>query len=240
LGIPDRAQLISAARHAVHNAAELTEEAELLSRHKRWGRSYVLGVFALEEIGKCVLCAAASSWTDERASDFWADFSSHETKLSYARAWLTISDGQISVETLGAIDTAIRGTPGENQQKMRGLYVDIANGTAISHPRTVTEEQARRITADVRRILDPLLQFTPGDDAYQWAKEEYLDWDAWGEDPLAMNAVAFNHVVETGAQAPHVKKNRKRRRPRRDGTEDTPTEGSPCDPTTDVRRMSAN
>jgi hypothetical protein len=79
-----------------------------------------------------------------------------------------------------------------------------------------------------------------GDDAYQWAKEEYLDWDAWGEDPLAMNAVAFNHVVETGAQAPHVKKNRERRRPRRDGTEDTPTEGSPCDPTTDVRRMSAS
>ena len=211
----------------MHNAAELREEAELLSRHKRWGRSYVLGVFALEEIGKCVLCAAASIWTDERASDFWADFSSHETKLAYARAWFTIMDGQISAETLAAIDTAIRGTPGENQQKMRGLYVDIADGTAISHPRTVTEEQARRITADVRYILDPLLQATPDDKAYQWVKEEYLGWDAWGEDPLAMNAVAFNGVVETGAQAPHVKKNRARRRPRRGTPTESDSEGNP-------------
>jgi AbiV family abortive infection protein len=190
--------LIRLARAAALNATGLIEDAEVLSSQGRWARSYALGVLALEEVGKFVLCVAASTWAAERADVFWTAFVTHETKLTYARTLLGIWGLEISTGTTAAIDTAVSSAPGEHQQKMRGLYVDLVDDTTISHPQTVSEEYARRMTADVRQFLNSLLQFAPDETPYQWAKEEYLSWNEPGEDPLAVAAPVFEVVVQIG------------------------------------------
>lgn len=141
----------------LENARELVEEAELLMREGRVPRVVSLSTLAWEELGKAVLIAeSASLQADDLPgwATFQRQFLSHEMKLrtmgkifvccglvTYAYAKLRkLSPEDLDLRKDSAMDffrdmqefAALAmgmGSPGINQMKQQGFYVDLVDDT---------------------------------------------------------------------------------------------------------------
>lgn len=188
--LPPPTQLSQLARSSIINASDLITDAEILLQHERWQRSHVLGVFALEEIGKFVLCNSALGWPKENVAQFWKEFTSHRDKLIYAKGLLALLCSEVSDATVAAIEQAIKDAPNEHEQKIRGLYVDLSREGAIE-PSETTKEVALRVVADAHQVLDPLLAIWADDGAETAIVDALTNYGTEFQDTLNLGLQAY-------------------------------------------------
>jgi AbiV family abortive infection protein len=158
--VPDLDALGEFALAAARNARRLLDDAELLFSRGRWPSAYSLAVLAFEEAGKAWMCVFAMMVPDEVRPDWpYGDLiAGHVDKLLAAHAMAHIlaaaSTGQDVITSLADIgenlDELARG---HNQAKQRGLYADLLDGT-VREPSSITKDEARRMLAIVRGLLD--------------------------------------------------------------------------------------
>lgn len=92
-------QFLKGMNLTLRNARSLLREAELLIKHKAYGRAFALGVLSLEEVSKVVIltmCYHSDRFKlDQKAMNkLWRSFSEHQAKISffesaYGRRWRT-------------------------------------------------------------------------------------------------------------------------------------------------------
>ncbi len=149
--------------------------------HGHWPVAHALATLALEEIGKAFLCVFAAATPESFRADFWNAFVSHTTKIQVAHVALAplFAAGTASQSVVQAIEEFGLTAKAGQSAKLRGLYVDYANGTVLN-PADVTERDARSVATHVRAAFDAL---TP-----------VIDDDRLNPDFTAFLATCFTHL----------------------------------------------
>jgi AbiV family abortive infection protein len=166
--LPEPAVLGEYAIAAAENARRLLTDAENLLTRGGFPTAYSLAVLAFEEAGKSWLSLVGLIMPGELRAEFpfGKMVASHREKLQAARTiapWLAFitrgpdAAGAGLIEALDAMEDQARE---DDLAKQRGFYVDCA-GAAIWSPSQVKRDEARRMVATVRDVLDraaPLME----------------------------------------------------------------------------------
>ncbi len=166
--LPDATVLGEYAIAAAENARRLLTDAETLLTRGGFPTAYSLAVLAFEEAGKSWMSLVGLVMPGELRAEFPFGklVSSHRDKLQAARMiapWLTFITRGPDAAAAGlieAIDAMEDRAREDDLAKQRGFYVDSADG-AIWSPSQVKRDEARRIVATVRDVLDrsaPLME----------------------------------------------------------------------------------
>ena len=182
--VPDLDALGAFALAATRNARRLVGDAEILLKRGRAPSAYSLAVLAFEEAGKAWLCVVTMGIPDEIRAD-WPHgdlIATHVDKLMAAHAMARMLASAISGRDMftsleDVAEDLERLARGHNQDKQRGFYADLVDGT-IWEPAGVIQAEARRTVDTVRSLLGhgaPL------------ADPEFITWLA-SQDPVALEA----------------------------------------------------
>jgi AbiV family abortive infection protein len=158
--VPDLDSLGALALAAARNSRRLLDDAELLLNHGRRPSAYSLAVLAFEEAGKAWLCIVAMMVPADVRPDWPHDdlIARHVDKLMAAHMMVSMLSyayrGQDVILNLISMSEHLEELAREhNQAKQRGLYVDLLDGT-VREPASVTKDEAQRMVAIVRSLLD--------------------------------------------------------------------------------------
>lgn len=158
--LPDRQELETLAHAAFMNSRHQLASAELLLERAHWPVAHALATLALEEIGKSFLCMFASTNPEPFRAVFWKVFVSHTIKLQIAHVALApMAAGAASQRAHEAILAFSQMAKADHATKMRGLYVDYADGVVLD-PADVTEQDAQSMVALACVALDYLAPAT--------------------------------------------------------------------------------
>ena len=141
LSIPEIREGISV---CIHNAESLAADAGLLFTHKRWPRSFVLSISALEEVGKVVVLHSMVEIPRPKPKvwrQHWLEAHRHQLKTSYGgtRTWHDELYSQIGCQ-LSRDDL-----DGKLLERLRqgGLYIDFdQDDREWRVPSEITEKMA--------------------------------------------------------------------------------------------------
>jgi AbiV family abortive infection protein len=157
---PDLATLGAFALAASRNARRLLADAELLLKFGRSPSAYSIAVLAFEEAGKAWMCVIAMMVPDEARPEWpYGDLiAKHIDKLMAAHVMAhmltSANSGQNVITSLASVAGNLNELAREyNQAKQRGLYADLPDGT-VREPASVTKDEATRMMATVRGLLD--------------------------------------------------------------------------------------
>jgi AbiV family abortive infection protein len=157
--IPPSEDLVTLIQACLRNAEGLLADARLLLNAERVPRAHALATLALEEIGKSCVCVLGlfpmpvRSFGIRSDDDFWAAWTSHTDKLLWARGLLSLLIREPDGPVLAAVERLADAARGEHLRKMRGLYVDYADGSVLL-PTDITDAEARELISDVQAVLD--------------------------------------------------------------------------------------
>lgn len=150
--IPPREDLIKLAQAALDNAADLLADARLLAEAGSFPRAHALATLACEELGKEHQCLRALSLPLSPGA-FWDSFKRHREKLGHAHARFMLHSGE-TIRSPDLFNTRVREqTRLGHERKLRGLYVDYADGT-LQLPGHITEQEARQLIHLAQEELD--------------------------------------------------------------------------------------
>ncbi|HEV2373717.1 MAG TPA: AbiV family abortive infection protein [Streptosporangiaceae bacterium] len=157
--IPPSEDLVTLIQACLRNAEGLLDDARLLLDAGRGPRAHALATLALEEVGKSCVCLLGLFPMPVRFfgirgdDDFWAAWTSHTDKLMWARGLLSLLIREPGGPVLAAAGRLADAVRGEHLRKMRGLYVDYADGSVLL-PADITTEEAHELISDVQAVLD--------------------------------------------------------------------------------------
>ena len=165
--IPPREDLLKLAHAALDNAGDLLADARLLAQAGSFPRAHALATLACEELGKEHQCLRALSWPLSPQA-FWGSFKRHKDKLEHAHAQSMLHSDE-PIRSPDLFNTRVREqTRFAHERKLRGLYVDYADG-ALQLPGHITEQEARQLIHLAQEELDR--------DREEWAEQvEKANW----------------------------------------------------------------
>jgi AbiV family abortive infection protein len=151
---------VKLARAALSNATDLLSDARVLADAGRFPRAYALATLACEELGKQQQCLRAV-WLPCTGEGFWRGFTRHTAKLSHVQA-LTVFDSEEQISSPDIFNQRVRQqTRSAHQRKLRGLYVDYADGTT-QLPGEIAEQETQQLIDRVQAALT--------NDTAEWAQ----------------------------------------------------------------------
>ena len=158
--VPSLDALGNLALAAARNARRLLDDAELLLIRGRSPSAYSLAVLAFEEAGKAWLCVIAMMVPDDIRPE-WPHgdlVARHVDKLMAAHVMAhmvtTAYAGRDMITCLADIGEDLEELArAHDHAKQRGLYADLLDG-AVWEPSGVTKDEAKRMVAVVRGLLD--------------------------------------------------------------------------------------
>jgi AbiV family abortive infection protein len=150
--VPPKEDLLRLAEAALANASDLLADARLLAEAGRFPRAHALATLACEEIGKEYQCLR-EIWLPGAPNHFWDSFARHKQKLSHVQGLSLLRSGQ-SIESAEAFNDRVRQeSKSAHERKLRGLYVDYADG-ALKLPSEITEAETRQLIDMTQSMLD--------------------------------------------------------------------------------------
>jgi len=151
---PPREDLFRLAAAALANAGDLLADARLLAEAGRFARAHALATLACEELGKEAHCLQAA-WVPRRTpQSFWAGFSNHTQKLWHTQTLAAVLETDDPVGPVGQFGQRVRQqSRSAHERKLRGLYVDYADGAA-KLPGEITEQAASEAIHRAQATLD--------------------------------------------------------------------------------------
>jgi AbiV family abortive infection protein len=159
--IPPKANLATLAQASLFSVRDMLAYARSLSAP----RAHALAVLALEEVGKANLCMIPLSLPENLSGDdFWKAFTDHESKLMWARGLLEMMVREPASPVLETYERLIAACKSDHVRKLRGLYVDYADGKVVT-PSDVTAAEAETMIGDVHELLDFHMRAWGDDDA---------------------------------------------------------------------------
>jgi AbiV family abortive infection protein len=158
--VPELDALGGLAIAAAQNSRRLLGDAELLASRGRWPGAYSSAILAFEEAGKSWLCVIAMLLPDDSRIEFpFGDLDwDHTWKLGAAHGMAfrlaCIRGGDSAPDSIFQDARVLEALAREhNQAKQRGMYADLRDG-AVWDPARITREEAKRMVAAVRDLLD--------------------------------------------------------------------------------------
>jgi AbiV family abortive infection protein len=157
--IPELDELVTLIQASLGNAGELLSDARLLLVAGRAPRAHALATLAFEEIGKAFICilavvpSSAPLFGIRSEGDFWKAWNSHTDKLAWARGFLFLLIREPSASVADTVTRLANTSLADHLRKMRGLYVDYADGSVLV-PSDVTSAEAAELASDVQAVLD--------------------------------------------------------------------------------------
>lgn len=150
--VPPREDLRRLAEAALSNAGDLLADARLLAEAGRFPRAHALATLACEELGKEQHCLR-TMWALFPEKTFWVGFSNHAGKLERAQAFSVLGSSE-PISSVNFFNERVRqSSHSAHVRKLRGLYVDYADG-ALRLPSEITEHETWQLIASVQTMLD--------------------------------------------------------------------------------------
>ena len=150
--LPPREDLLKIAQAAIANAGDLLADARTLAEAGSFPRAHALAALACEELGKEHQCLRAL-WLPPAPKAFWDGFTRHTDKLSHTQTQFMLRSDE-PLRSPDLFNSRVHElTRLAHQRKLRGLYVDYADG-ALQLPRHVTEQEAWRLIHLAQEQLD--------------------------------------------------------------------------------------
>lgn len=147
--LPGDAVRHALAAAAIHNAHRLLRDGWFLLEAGSYPTAQSLAVLALEEAGKAVACHRIAG-ADEQAntrSQFVRQLTLHTAKLQRARNFLDLLDalpaGGMADTQAEYLEKLISQARDDNDNKMRGFYVDLDDTDQVRTPEDVSNDEAR-------------------------------------------------------------------------------------------------
>jgi AbiV family abortive infection protein len=144
-------------KHALANAGELIDEAEILFAAGRFARAYMLAFTSLEEISKSQLAADVFTGLIKE-QDFWESYRDHKKKIG-RMAWAT-EDAQRYLDAPDGVYVDVNEPKVAN--RMDALYVSVSRegGQVVSPSDLIGREEARGIIHTVNVALHQIYEMT--------------------------------------------------------------------------------
>lgn len=150
--VPPHEDLRSLAEAALSNAGDLLADARLLADAGRFPRAHALATLACEELGKEQDCLHAM-WALSAEKNFWAGFTNHAEKLVTAQVHVILESSD-PIRSVNLFNERVRqGSRFAHRSKLRGLYVDYADGS-LQLPSDITEHETRRLIDSAQSMID--------------------------------------------------------------------------------------
>jgi len=150
--VPPREDLLKLAQAAIANAGDLLADARTLAEAGSFPRAHALAALACEELGKEHQCLRAL-WLPPAPKAFWDGFTRHTDKLTHTQTQFILRSDE-PLQSPDRFNTRVHELARlAHKRKLRGLYVDYADG-ALQLPRHVTEQEAWRLIHLAQEQLD--------------------------------------------------------------------------------------